>query len=119
MWRVRRSWLLALALFAAALFLSRSPAAAIVEFCPVSVTALAPIPDASGTARYEYRLAALSPRSVNADLVAQTDNGWYRWSVNGVMLATNTVVLRLRHVGRYEDHAAVDEISYQTRSRRR
>jgi hypothetical protein len=65
-------------------------ARAAVEFCPAVASVPSPIGATFGkpTMQYAYELTALSPRVVNAALVADTDKGWYSWSVSRVALTT-------------------------------
>jgi hypothetical protein len=67
-------------------------ARAAVEFCPATASVPFPVGEAFGTPalRYAYELNAPTPRGVNATLVADTDKGWYRWSVSGVALTSVT-----------------------------
>jgi len=65
-------------------------ARAAVEFCPAAASVPSPIGATFGkpAMHYAYELTALSPRVVNAALLADTDKGWYRWSVSRVALTT-------------------------------
>lgn len=64
-----------IAVLCMAFFLNgRADAAA--EFCPVRLATFAPT---SQSATYAYTVDAQSPRSVSAELVADTDAGWFSW----------------------------------------
>jgi TonB family protein len=57
------------------------------EFCPARVTVFAPSagdPDLPAASKYTYELTALSLRSVDATIIADTDKGWFGWRVAGV-----------------------------------
>ena len=64
-------------------------ASALTELCPASVAnfAAASSGDAAGPASaFAYELTALTPRTVDATFLADTDRGWYGWRVGGVPL---------------------------------
>jgi hypothetical protein len=65
-------------------------ARASVEFCPAVASVPAPIgaPFGAASTRYAYDLTAQTPRGVDANLIADTDNGWYRWNVSAISLTT-------------------------------
>jgi TonB family protein len=57
------------------------------EFCPARVTVFAPgagDPGLPAASKYTYELTALSLRSVDATIIADTDKGWFGWRVAGV-----------------------------------
>ncbi|MGA8533053.1 MAG: hypothetical protein WB615_02965 [Candidatus Tumulicola sp.] len=64
-------------------------AAAATEFCPATLSGLTPIGAKAPASSYAYELIALTPRSLDASLVADTDSGWYAWSISGVALQEN------------------------------
>jgi hypothetical protein len=95
--------------------LARQSAQAVTEFCPGAVTQVAPIGVASNVAatRYTYRIAALSPRRLDAGLIAVTDRGWFMWSLHDLALEPDTAHVRIHHIGAVNGHAAVDDIAYE------
>lgn len=70
-------------------------ARAAVELCPATASVAIPIGAAFGAAatQYAYDLEAATPRTVDATLIADTDKGWFKWSVSGVALANVTRVI--------------------------
>ncbi|HVA28057.1 MAG TPA: hypothetical protein VNF68_07740 [Candidatus Baltobacteraceae bacterium] len=68
--------------FFAALLLAPLHARAEAEFCGAQVRQLTPVsmPSGSTTAVYGFALRALSARSVQGWIVADTDHGWFSWS---------------------------------------
>ncbi|MEO6834720.1 MAG: hypothetical protein ABI231_02275 [Candidatus Tumulicola sp.] len=63
-------------------------ASALTELCPASLAdfgATGAPPTAPATA-FGYDLTALTPRTVDAAMVADTDRGWYGWRVSGVVM---------------------------------
>jgi hypothetical protein len=63
-------------------------ARAAVELCPATASVAVPIGAAFGAAatQYTYDLEAPTPRTVDAELIADTDKGWFKWNVTGVEL---------------------------------
>ena len=59
-------------------------ALAVAEFCPAQVSDVSPAGPEAAT--FGYRLTAYDDRSVNASIVADTDRGWFGWSVSGIAL---------------------------------
>ena len=86
-WRnvILPAWL-AVTACAFAFALCAAQARAATELCPAEVTKLRPIGASLGmpAAAYAYDFTALTPRSVDATIVADTNDGWYSWSVTGV-----------------------------------
>ena len=68
---------------------------AATEFCPAEVQHLSPVGARMGSAAltYVYELRAMTPRSVSAAIIADTDTGWYTWSVSGVELKRTVLPL--------------------------
>lgn len=80
-------------------------ALAISEACPAQIQRAGPIGTTVGTtaSSYVYELDAISPRSVDATMIADTSGGWYMWNVAGVPLAK---VVRHTSAGKYDDAAS-------------
>jgi hypothetical protein len=55
-------------------------ALAVAEFCPATIGPAHQVKDGGGTL-YSTTLGAEAPRSVTADVEAQTENGWYQFSI--------------------------------------
>ena len=72
-------------------------AEAVTEFCPATVENASPIGARLGTAApaYAYELQALTPRAVDASMIADTDHGWFSWRIAGATLHS---VTRTDHV---------------------
>jgi hypothetical protein len=88
---VIRSRAIALVAFVALAMLGRGNAAALSEFCPVSVEYSPALPaTANGqSAALVFELWARAPRTIlSATIVADTDGGWYTWDVKNVPLST-------------------------------
>lgn len=83
---------LCVALSVCAFVLLGTTASAESEFCPASLTGLVA---ASTPATFDYYLLALSPRTVDTTVVAETDHGWYTWKSNNVPLQTAAVRIPL------------------------
>lgn len=83
------------AVLALSLFTGTIRAQAEIESCQARIATIATIGAANGApaARFAYDLMALSPRIVDASLIADTDRGWFAWSVKNVEL--ENVVRRL------------------------
>lgn len=64
--------------------LSVAKASAESENCPASLVSLAPKTNAGAT--FSYYLLALSPRTVDTTVVAETNAGWFTWTLKGVPL---------------------------------
>lgn len=81
-------------------------ALAVSEACPAQIQRVSPIGVTASdeAASYVYELDAISPRTVDATIIADTSNGWYMWGVSGVSLAK--VVRRMGHTS-YDDAASV------------
>jgi hypothetical protein len=73
-----------------------------VEFCPARVLGVTPVTGAASEAAstYSYDLTALSRRTVDATLIAETDKGWFQWNVTGVPLGKATYSQAMRAAGR-------------------
>jgi hypothetical protein len=65
-------------------FLAGGRALAVTEFCPARVAGWTPATGAATT--YTYELTAFTPRSVDAMVVADTDQGWFGWHLKGIQL---------------------------------
>ena len=93
--------LTALILFLAALTVR---AEAVTEFCPATVENASPIGASLGTAAsaYAYELQALTPRAVDASIIADTDHGWFSWSIADVTLHGVTRTNHIKLNGRYQ-----------------
>jgi hypothetical protein len=74
--------------FACLFIFAAAKADAITEFCPATVEAIQSSAGASTpSGEYSYALQAKTARTINdAAIVADTDHGWYRWSVANVPL---------------------------------
>jgi hypothetical protein len=83
-----------------------APARAITEFCPARVTQMRDpsttppqkafptkdVENATARSTFAYTLDAQTPRTiVRATMIADTDDGWYGWSVENVPLAKTSV----------------------------
>ena len=78
---------LAFACFALASF---AQARAASELCPAEAGHFSPIGSVDGAATsYAYDLSALSPRIVDATIIADTDKGWYAWRVIGAQIGSS------------------------------
>src|ERR1700729_510331 len=69
---------------------SAAPARAVTEFCPAWLTGPYLKSTDTGSLVRRYRLQALSPRSVAAVIVADTDRGWVSWTQPSVPLTRMT-----------------------------
>ncbi|HTV91292.1 MAG TPA: hypothetical protein VMG98_01100 [Verrucomicrobiae bacterium] len=69
-----------LTLFIGLAALCPARALAIAEFCPATIGVAHQVKDGGGTL-YSTTLGAQGPRSVTADVEAQTENGWYQFSI--------------------------------------
>ena len=65
-----------------------APARAVTEFCPAVMSG--PYAKTESPLVYNYRLHALSPRSVTAVIIADTDRGWFSWTQQLVPLTRMT-----------------------------
>lgn len=75
----------------AAMVFCRAAARAELEFCPGHVRGVEPVAAATaGSSTFQYKINALSPRLLDASIVADTDHGWYGWNVTGVSLRTSS-----------------------------
>jgi hypothetical protein len=83
-------WLWLAAGFVSALLLTDAKAAAMVEPCPAHASVLQPSAKAPGATVFAYTLGALSKRTVDATMIADTNRGWFAWSVAGVPLESVT-----------------------------
>ncbi len=81
-----------LCILLAALWFGAAKADAMTEFCPATVerietTAGSDVP----AAQYSYALNAKTARSIaDASIIADTDHGWYKWSVADIPLPITT-----------------------------
>jgi hypothetical protein len=68
---------------------------AATEFCPAAVDLVSPVGERTGNPAltYVYELRAMTPRAVSAAIIADTDTGWYTWSVSGVELKRTVLPL--------------------------
>jgi TonB family protein len=83
----------AAALATAALCTSRAEAAA--EFCPALL--IGPRAAAAGQdPEWHYHLRALSPRTVEGTIIADTDAGWFTWKQQPVQLTRTTYTVTTR-----------------------
>ncbi|MBV8434418.1 MAG: hypothetical protein JO029_09065 [Candidatus Eremiobacteraeota bacterium] len=80
-------------------------ALAISESCPAQIQRLSPIEATSvkTASSFVYELDAVSPRTIDAEIIADTSGGWFSWSVSGVELAK---VARYTRWGSYDDAAS-------------
>jgi TonB family protein len=80
--------IVALCALFAVLWFGAAKADAAAEFCPASVETIEPSGAAGvSSAEYSYELNAATSRTIaDATLIADTDHGWYRWTVAGVVL---------------------------------
>ncbi len=79
-------WLASAALTA---FLSAGASAdAMVEQCPAHASQLRASGKTADATIFTYTIDALSQRTVDATLIADTDRGWFSWSVAGVPLVS-------------------------------
>ena len=67
-------------------FAGARPAQAMVESCPARLSALQAAGNTPSSSIYTYSLGALSQRTLDATMIADTDRGWFSWSVAGVPL---------------------------------
>ena len=67
----------------AVLLSTRDKGVAATEFCPAEVDLVSPVGEQMGNLAltYVYELRALTARSVSAAIIADTDEGWFTWSV--------------------------------------
>jgi hypothetical protein len=70
----------------AAFVLCGTRAEAMVEQCPARASGLLPTAKAPTATILSYSLGALSQRTVDATIIADTNLGWFSWSVSGVPL---------------------------------
>jgi hypothetical protein len=80
--------LFALTIFLGAAFFVRGTAAAMVESCPAHASMLAANGKTTAATVFTYTLSALSNRTLDATLIADTDRGWFAWNVSGVKLGS-------------------------------
>jgi hypothetical protein len=78
--------LLALLAVSAAFVLSGARAEAMVEQCPARASDLQATAKGPSATVFTYTLGALSQRNVDATLIADTNLGWFTWSVSGIAL---------------------------------
>jgi hypothetical protein len=78
----------------AAFAVCASPAGATTEFCPAHVAQIRAIDGDDGTpaSAFRYVIGAITPRQIGAaSVIADTDHGWYAWSIADVpIVATST-----------------------------
>jgi hypothetical protein len=67
-----------------------SPARAVSEACPATLFFWPQRDAPSAVSTYDYELTALTERSVDATMLADTDRGWYEWSVTQVPIPRRT-----------------------------
>jgi hypothetical protein len=79
-------WLAVAAL--TAFFAAGASADAMVEQCPAHASQLQPAGKTPDATVFTYTVDALSQRTVDATLIADTDRGWFSWSVMGVRLVS-------------------------------
>lgn len=76
--------------FAVALFFAcAAPSRAATEFCPAKLVDLAAPRDGISKVWY-YRLQGLGPRTVQGTIIADTDQGWFKWTQAPVQLTQMT-----------------------------
>lgn len=99
---IHRFVLLTSVVFILCVIASMAKALAIAETCPAQIQRISPIGVGSGdpAASYVYELDAVSPRSVDATIIADTSGGWYSWDVTGVQLVS--VTRQTRHNNGYK-----------------
>jgi hypothetical protein len=91
---MRTVWLAAAASIA---FLSAGASAdAMVEQCPARASQPQATAKTADATIFTYTVGALSQRTVDATIIADTDRGWFSWSVTGVPLVS---VNRMDHAG--------------------
>jgi hypothetical protein len=83
-------FILALALVGVAAIVRPAPARAATEFCPARLVQSQSKTTGPDAVHYSYNLQALSPRTVKATIVAETDQGWFTWQLTPVELTTTT-----------------------------
>jgi len=67
---------------------------AMTELCPAQAVTFTPQEAASGSAAtYTYAVSAMTPRTLSATLLADTDHGWFTWTVRNVELVKTHVTL--------------------------
>jgi hypothetical protein len=71
----------------AALWFGAAKADAMVEQCPVHASELRASGKTAEATIFTYTVGALSQRTVDATLIADTNRGWFVWSVAGIPLA--------------------------------
>jgi TonB family protein len=81
----------AAAAFAVVFFASAAKSNATVELCPASLERLTANAPGAPSATFTYELQAASVRKIeHGTLIADTDRGWFRWSVDDVTMAAAT-----------------------------
>ncbi len=76
---------------------SRESARAVSEACPATLYAPHTVQSGSAaSAKYDYSLSAFSERSIDAVMVADTNKGWFAWSVSDVPLMRSVYLIKER-----------------------
>jgi TonB family protein len=73
---------------------SRSQAYAASEACPARILFWPAGQSASDRAIYNYELDALTERTVNATIIADTNHGWFGWTVQSVPVERKTYLVK-------------------------
>ena len=85
---------IATVLFAATLGMCAAHARAATEFCPAELAGPYKKQDAKDTVLHYYHLRALSPRTIQGTILADTDHGWFTWTQQPVALTRTTLTVR-------------------------
>lgn len=81
----------AAAAFAVVFFASAAKSNAMAELCPASLERLTANAPGASSPTFTYELQAPSVRKMeHAAIVADTDHGWFHWSVDDVTMAAAT-----------------------------
>lgn len=71
-----------------------SRASAASEACPARIVFWPSDQSGNGAAIYDYELAALTERAVDATIIADTNHGWFAWTVKGVPIQGKTYLVK-------------------------
>ncbi len=79
--------------FIAYLTATHGTARALAEFCPAKMSSVHVVANGGGSL-YSATLGALSPRSVQADIEAQTENGWYSFAIPSIAITQQEITYK-------------------------
>lgn len=80
----RKAFVLLPVAFVGFMLASTLRASAASESCPASIEFWPGSQSTNGASTYNYDLSALTDRTVDATIIADTNDGWFAWSVRGV-----------------------------------